>query len=155
MKIHVYEKAFLSLGAVLLVCFLGALGYAAAVMGKNLPSRAGEIDPTTVRTTAPFDAPGVRRTGEGTYDVVGYGQVWSFVPAEIRVPAGAEITFRLTSADVVHGYSIEGTRVNVMLLPGQITELKYTFSEPGEHLLICHEYCGVNHHMMSGRVVVE
>ncbi|MHC4593143.1 MAG: cupredoxin domain-containing protein [Planctomycetota bacterium] len=77
------------------------------------------------------------------------------MPSEIRVPAGAEITFRLTSADVVHGFQIEGTRVNVMLLPGQITELTYTFREPGEHILICHEYCGINHHLMSGRVVVE
>lgn len=155
MKIHAYEKAFLWLGAIMLVCFLGALGYAAVGLGKNLPSRGGVIDPAAVRTTPPFDDPGVRQTGEGTYEVVGYGQVWSFVPSEIRVPAGAEITFRLTSTDVVHGYAIEGTRFNVMLLPGQITELTYTFREPGEHLLICHEYCGVNHHLMSGRVIVE
>jgi cytochrome c oxidase subunit 2 len=155
MKIHVYEKAFLWLGAVMLVVFLGALAYAAVGMGMNLPSRAGEIDPTAVRETAPFDNPGVYQTGPNSYDVVAYGQVWSWVPSEIRVPAGAEITFRLTSADVVHGFQIEGTRVNVMLLPGQITELTYTFREPGEHILICHEYCGINHHLMSGRVVVE
>lgn len=155
MKIHVYEKAFLWLGAAMLVSFLGALGYAAVGMGMHLPSRAGAIEPAAVRTTPPFDEPGVRQTGPDAWEVIGYGQVWSFVPNEIRVPAGAEITFRLTSADVVHGFAIEGTRVNLMLLPGQVTELKYTFREPGEHLLICHEYCGINHHMMSGRVIVE
>jgi cytochrome c oxidase subunit 2 len=42
-----------------------------------------------------------------------------------------------------------------MLIPGEITELDYRFEERGEHLLICHEYCGVGHHLMFGRVIVE
>ena len=155
MKIHAYEKAFLYLGALLLVAFMGALTYAAVALGMNLPSRAGSIDPTAVRTTAPFDQPGVRQTGPNSYEAVIVAQMWSFTPSEIRVPEGAEITIKATSADVVHGLSIEGTRVNLMLLPGQITELKYTFKRSGEHLLICHEYCGRAHHMMGGRVIVE
>ena len=61
----------------------------------------------------------------------------------------------MTSIDVVHGFQIEGTRVNMMLLPGQISRLEYTFAEPGEHLLICHEYCGIGHHAMYGKVIVE
>ena len=31
----------------------------------------------------------------------------------------------------------------------------YRFDEPGEYLLICHEYCGLGHHMMYGRIIVE
>ncbi len=155
MKIHAYEKAFLYLGALLLVAFMGALTYAAVAMGMNLPSRAGSIEPAAVRTTPPFDEPGVRQTGPNSYEVVFIAQMWSFTPSEIRVPAGAEVTIKATSTDVVHGLSIEGTRVNLMLLPGQITELKYTFRRAGEHLLICHEYCGRAHHMMGGRVIVE
>jgi cytochrome c oxidase subunit 2 len=97
----------------------------------------------------------VRQTGPNSYEVVVVAQMWSFTPSEIRVPEGAEVTIKATSTDVVHGLSIEGTRVNVMLLPGQITELKYTFKRAGEHLLICHEYCGRAHHMMGGSVIVE
>lgn len=155
MKIHVYEKAFLYLGGIMLVTFLAALAFATVGMGINLPSRADEIDPTTVRTTAPFDNPGVRQIGPDRYEVVMYGQMWSFVPNEIRVPAGARLTFRTTSADVIHGLAIEGTRVNLMLIPGQVTELDYTFEKPGEYLLICHEYCGRAHHEMGGKVIVE
>ena len=42
-----------------------------------------------------------------------------------------------------------------MLIPGQVTRTVYTFREPGEYLLLCHEYCGLGHHVMSGKVIVE
>lgn len=149
-----YEKAFLLLTAVMLVLFLGALFYAAFAMGVGLPGRAGELDPKAVRTTAPFDEPGVREVAPGRYEAVVLGSAWRFTPATVEVPAGATVTFRATSADVIHGFHIEGTRVNVMLIPGQVTEVTYTFREPGTHLLICHEYCGVGHHQMGGEIVV-
>jgi len=155
MKIHKYEKAFLLLSGVILVIFLGASFYAALGMGIMLPSRDGEIDVRQVRTTPPFDNPGVREVAPGVYEVVVIGQAWSFLPQEIRVPAGAEVTFIATSADVLHGFNIEGTRVNVMLIPGQISKVTHRFEKRGEHLLICHEYCGLGHHMMSGKVIVE
>jgi cytochrome c oxidase subunit 2 len=56
---------------------------------------------------------------------------------------------------VIHGLLVGGTRINVMLIPGQITRYSYTFDRPGEYLLMCHEYCGLGHHTMGGKVVVE
>lgn len=155
MKIHKYEKAFLVLSAVILVIFLGSSFYAAAGMGIMLPSREGEIEISEVRKTPPFDNPGVREVAPGVYEVVVIGQAWSFTPGEIRVPVGAEVTFIATSADVLHGFNVEGTRVNVMLIPGQVSRVTHRFKEPGEHILICHEYCGLGHHMMAGKVIVE
>ena len=149
------EKAFLILTGAMLISFLTALFYAAWGMGMHLPDRAGEILPSAVRETPPFDNPGVFETAPGRYDVVVIGFAWGFEPDEIRIPAGAEVTFKATSVDVVHGFHIDETRVNVMLLPGQVTELTYRFDEPGEYLLVCHEYCGAGHHLMSGRVIVE
>ena len=154
-KVHTYEQAFLILSGVMLVVFLVALGWSAFGMGIHLPSRAGEIPPDEVMETPPFDEPGVHRVGPDEYEAVVVARAWGFVPAEIRVPVGKTITFKATSVDVIHGFNIEGTRVNLMLLPGQISELEYTFREPGEHLLICHEYCGVGHHAMVGRVIAE
>jgi cytochrome c oxidase subunit 2 len=81
--------------------------------------------------------------------------MFAFIPPEIRVPVGAQIDFIATSADVIHGFNIEGTRVNMMLIPGQIGRISHTFAETGEHLLICHEYCGSGHHTMAGRIIVE
>lgn len=155
MKIHKYEKVFLVLSGVILVIFLGASFYAALGMGIMLPTREGEIDVSQVRTTSPFDNPGVREVAPGVYEVVVLGQAWSFVPQEIRVPAGAEVTFIATAADVLHGLNVEGTRVNIMLIPGQVSRVTHRFEKPGEHLLICHEYCGLGHHLMAGKVIVE
>jgi len=155
MRVHTYEKAFLWLGAIMLVAFGGALIFASVAMGIHLPGRAGLLDPQQLASTAPFDQPGVRQTGPNQYEAVMIGRVWSFEPAEIRVPAGAEVTFIVATPDVIHGFAIEGTRINMMLIPGQVSKNSYTFTEPGEHLLICHEYCGLNHHTMFGKVIVE
>jgi cytochrome c oxidase subunit 2 len=103
----------------------------------------------------PFDTPGVRQVGPDRYEAVVVARAWGFTPTEIRVPAGARVTFRVTSLDVIHGFHVEGTRINLMVLPGQISELSYTFDQPGEHLMICHEYCGVGHHGMAGKVIAE
>ncbi|HUF70563.1 MAG TPA: hypothetical protein VMM79_18080 [Longimicrobiales bacterium] len=100
MKVHTYEKAFLWVGAVMLVAFMGALLYASVEMGIHLPGRAGLLDPELVTSTPPFDNPGVHQTGPDSWDAVIIGRTWSFEPSEIRVPAGAEITFLVTTPDV-------------------------------------------------------
>ncbi|MCB0075904.1 MAG: c-type cytochrome [Anaerolineales bacterium] len=153
MKVEHFEKAFLSLGALLLLAGLGALLYGSIGAHIHLPGNVGQVDPAVVRTTAPFDQPGLRQVGPNEYEAVILGQTWNFLPSELRVPVGADVRFIGTSADVIHGLNIEGTRVNMMLIPGQISSMTYRFDEPGEHLIICHEYCGAAHHSMFGRVV--
>jgi cytochrome c oxidase subunit II len=154
-KVHTYEKAFLVLGAVVLVACMLALVYGSFGMGMHLPTRAGEVDPDRVASTPPFDQPGVRQLGPNAYEAVIVGRIWSFTPATIEVPAGAEVTFTATTPDVIHGFYIEGTRVNLMLIPGQITRATYRFQKAGEYALLCHEYCGVGHHTMQAKVVVK
>lgn len=155
MTAHKLEKIFLTLSAAMLVAFLLALFYSAYGMGMHLPGREGMVVPGEVRDTPPFDSPGVHEIGPDRYEVVMVGFAWAFQPSEVRVPAGSEVTFIATTTDVIHGVHIEGTRVNFMLIPGQIARVTYTFSEPGEHLIICHEYCGAGHHLMYGTVIVE
>ena len=154
-NVETYEKTFLAIGGVLLVFCLLALLYATVAMGLQLPGRGGAIDPELVDTTPPFDNPGVREIGPGKYEVVMIGQAWQFIPREVRVPAGSEVTFIATTPDVIHGIHVARTRVNMMLIPGQISRNTYVFDQPGEHLLLCHEFCGVNHHTMYGKVIVE
>lgn len=149
-----FEKVFLTLSGIMLAIFLVALGYAAIGFGIGLPSRSGELDPSKVDSTSPFDDPGVHQVGPNHYEAVLIGQTWSFLPPRLEVPAGAKITFKATSRDVIHGLHIEGTRVNLMLIPGQVSKITYRFPDPGEHLYICHEYCGQGHHAMFGKVVV-
>lgn len=155
MKVHQYEKAFLGVSIVLLIACALALVYSTVVMGIHLPGEHGRVDPARLTQTPPFDQPGVREVAPGEYEAVIIGRAWSFEPNEIRVPAGSRVTFISSSTDVIHGIQVTGTRINVMLIPGQISRVEYTFREPGEHLLICHEYCGLGHHTMGGRVIIE
>ena len=155
MKVHTYEKAFLWVGVIVLIACAGALAYASLGMGIHLPGASGRIDPARVYSSAPFNRPGVRLTAPNRYEVVMIGQAWAFNPPEVRVPAGAEVTFTATSVDIIHGLAVAGTRLNMMLIPGQISRNTIRFDEPGEHLIICHEYCGLGHHTMSGKVIVE
>ncbi|MGD8289503.1 MAG: cytochrome c oxidase subunit II [Gemmatimonadota bacterium] len=155
MHVERFEKAFLILSAVMLVSFLAALFYAAWGMGKTLPGATAEIVPAEVQQTPPFDRPGLRQVSENHYEAVVIAQAWAYTPAEIRVPAGARVDFVVTSLDVVHGFHIEHTLVNMMVLPGQVSRTSQTFEEPGTYMLLCHEYCGFGHHAMFGRVVVE
>ena len=150
------EHLFLTLTAAMLVVFLGALFWASFGLGMHLPdARGGTIDPTQVRSTAPFDNPGVFQVGDNEWEVVALGSAWAFQPREIRVPAGARVTFIATATDVIHGFHVEGTKVNFMMIPGQVARIDAEFREPGEHLVICHEYCGAGHHLMYATVYVE
>lgn len=155
MKVHQFERSIAAVSGALLVLCAAALLYATTVRDMHLPSRVGRVDPARLPETPPFDQPGVRQTGPNSYEVVVIGRTWLYQPGEIRVPAGAEVTFVATSGDVIHGMLIPETRVNVMLIPGQVTRTSYQFERPGEYLLLCHEYCGVGHHTMAGKVIVE
>src|SRR5690606_30886680 len=104
MKVHTYEKAFLTLGAIVLVACGAALVYATVGHGAHLPTAVGRIVPQEVLRTPPFDSLGVREVGPGRYRAVIIAQAWAFLPAEIRVPRGSEVEFVVTSTDVLHGF---------------------------------------------------
>lgn len=157
-----YEKIFLWLSVVTLVLFLGALAYAALVIGISLPGPAGHIIPkpgqslpAAVLATPPFDHPGVKKLGPKKYEAVVLASAWAFTPNEIDVPAGVQVKFVATSLDITHGFFIPGTRVNMMLIPGYISSETYRFEKPGHYLLLCNEYCGILHHTMQAEVEVK
>lgn len=81
-------------------------------------------------------------------------QQFVFVPQCIVVPAGVPITFRITSADVVHTMSFLGTDYGLKAVPGAVSEATFTFAKPGEFKIPCHEFCGAGHYAMRGRLEV-
>ena len=64
-------------------------------------------------------------------------------------------TFFITSADVQHGLKIQGTNVNLQVVPGHVSTLAATFDQPGTYPFICTEFCGLGHAGMFGQVIVE
>jgi cytochrome c oxidase subunit 2 len=153
--VYLYELAWILPSIAIPVGMLVALTVTAFGVGIHLPGDAGRLDPTKVATTAPFDQPGVVELGPGRYEARMVAGIWSFTPNEIRVPAGSAVTFVVTSRDIVHGLMIHKANVNVMLLPGQVARVTARFDRPGEYHMVCHEYCGIAHHTMWGKVIVE
>jgi cytochrome c oxidase subunit 2 len=157
-----YEKIFFGISAVMLTVFLCALAYASIAMHINLPSsqaviqiKPGQNLAAAVLSTPPFNKPGVREIAPNQYEVDVIAQAWFFYPNLIKLPAGAEVTFKATSVDVTHGFFIPGTTVNMMVIPGHISVTQYRFEKAGHYLLLCHEYCGKEHHTMYAKVEVQ
>ena len=153
--IYLYELAWILPSFAIPVGMLVALVVTAFGAGVHLPGNEGRVDPTKVAESALFKTPGVVEIAPGQYEVRMTAQIWSFAPNEIRVPAGSTVHFWATSKDVVHGFLIPKHIVNLMLLPGQVAHAQVRFDTPGEYPIICHEYCGIAHHTMAGKVIVE
>ncbi len=150
------EGIWMRIAIGVLSLFLLAVTISSFVWGIQLPGYYQRVNPTTLNDEgSPFANPQLRELAPGKYEAYIRAQVWSFTPAEIRVPVGSQVTFYITSQDVQHGFKLMNTNVNVMVLPGQISTLSHTFNEVGEYNYVCHEYCGLNHHTMFGRVIVE
>ena len=159
MHIDRTEKIFMIGSIILVIVFAVTIAVSSLAFNIQVPAPYEQVDPNTVATPpSPWGAPvdeRVRELAPGKYEAYLLAQTWVFQPNEIRVPAGSEITFYITSKDVQHGFHLSGTNINMMVLPGQVSTLKATFDEPGEYNFICHEYCGVGHQTMYGRLVVE
>lgn len=99
--------------------------------------------------------PGVYELAPDHYEAVIFAFEGGFQPTEIRVPVGATVDFRARTTDILHGFLIEGTDVELELDIGQVAEASYTFEEPGEYDFVCHIYCSGGHLNMMGVVIVE
>jgi len=156
MHIDPYERAWLIASLVLIAVLTTVIALAAFAVGIQAPAPEDRVNPQTVRNAGAFANPGVYELAPGKeYQVVMLAQTWVFNPREIRVPQGAQVTFYITSADVQHGFKLEGANLNMMVIPGQVSKLTATFDRAGEFRFICHEYCGIAHHTMYGMVIVE
>lgn len=150
-----YEKAWIVIAILVLLGLGMATAVAAFALGIQVPTPERRVNPNLVASAGPFSEPGLRDLGGGKYEAYILGQAWRWNPTEIRVPAGSTVTFFITSQDVQHGFHLWEFNLNVMVIPGQVTRLTVTFDEPGEYPYICNEYCGVGHHTMEGKVIVE
>ncbi len=114
----------------------------------------GRLDPKDIAST-PFATPGLRENPDGTLEAFVVARAFAFDPPVLRVPAGRPITFHLTSLDVMHGYLVEGTNININVIPGQVASFTTEFRRSGPRNTVCNEYCGTGHHNMIGRLIVE
>lgn len=151
----IYELAWILPSIAIPTTMLVAMVLTAFAMGIRVPTDAGTVRPDQLAQTPPFDQPGLVQLGPGRYQLTLIARTWSFQPNEVRVPVDAEVEIVGTSGDVIHGFELQGTNANLMLVPGRISRTTVRLSRPGTYQFVCHEYCGIGHHLMFGRVIVE
>jgi cytochrome c oxidase subunit 2 len=159
MHIDAYERNWMIFSFVLLVLFATAVSVAAFGMGIQVPAPEQRVDPRTVATdpNSPWSNPGLREVAPGKYDAYVLARAvpqWEYLPKEMTVPAGSSVSFYVTSADVQHGFMIQNTNANFMVLPGQVSKLTIKFENPGTYNFICTEFCGAGHGVMYGAIIV-
>jgi len=115
-----------------------------------------EVDPLTLHIHGEFVESnlGTAVEPDGSVTVRLIAQQFNFVPECALVPTDRPIHFRITSADVVHRFTISGTDRVLEVVPGHVSEGQYEFSKPGQYKTPCHEFCGPGHYDMRSRVVV-
>jgi cytochrome c oxidase subunit 2 len=146
--------SLVSVGIIVLLVFLATF---AGVHQATMPqARVETADPRTLHIAGEFIESNLGSAVEpdGSVTVRLIGQQYSFTPQCIIVPVDTPITFRATSADVIHGFLIEHSNVNTMLVPGYIATVSTRFATPAERYMPCHEFCGIGHQGMWARVQI-
>jgi len=141
------EKRVL-LGAVLFTgVSLALIAYASFGLGATVP--------TCLPKGGLFEHGSVAKRGANTYELHYLAKMWGFEPSRVRVPVGSTLDIYVTSKDVTHGFQIDGTNVNLMVVPFVVTNASVHFSKPGLYPVVCHEYCGAAHQKMSTVIEVS
>ncbi len=80
-------------------------------------------------------------------------QMWSFYPI-LQLKKGQEYRLHMSSMDLNHGFSLQPLNMNFQILPGWDHVLTITPTSSGVFPIICNEFCGIGHHMMTGQIIV-
>lgn len=155
MEIHRFEKLWFVVALLLIVALIATISYGAVGAGIQMISdEGGTVNPDELGEHERFGDPGVHQVNETHYEVNMVLFHPSFQPNEIEVPEGSTVEFYVTAGDVIHGMDILDTNVNVMVIPGQVSQFTVEFDEPAEYGIVCNEYCGSQHHIMEAKLTV-
>ncbi len=93
--------------------------------------------------------------------VVGKQWMWKFQHPtgqreinELHVPINRKIRLTMTTEDVLHDLFFPEFRTKADVVPGRYTQLWFEATKIGTFNIFCAEYCGTNHSVMGGRVIV-
>ncbi len=110
------------------------------------------------RTLNEMTAP---QPNEMVIEVIGRQWSWSFTypdtgitSTEMVVPVNQPILLKMESPDVIHSFYVPEFRIKQDLVPGRVTELRFTPTQTGVFLTRCAELCGVAHADMRAPVRV-
>ncbi len=150
------ERRWFFLMGAMLTLMLAVIVFTGVTQMLHPLSDVETINATSLHRSGEFTENnlGVTPQPDGGVTVRIIAQQYLFVPHCVTVPAATAIQFRLTSADVTHGFFVGETNTNAMVVPGFVTTVRTAFRHSGDLEMPCDEYCGFGHHGMSARVIV-
>jgi cytochrome c oxidase subunit II len=87
-------------------------------------------------------------------DIFLLARMWQFTPV-LKLQKGATYTLHMSSTDINHGFGLHPMNINFQIVPGYSYGLKITPNEAGDYRIVCNEFCGIAHHIMVGKILVE
>ncbi|MGC8697288.1 MAG: hypothetical protein ACP5Q0_02345 [Halothiobacillus sp.] len=156
MHVDPLEKRWLYVVGGIVAFTIAVQVYYAAAKNIHPPSNVQTIDSAKLHLSKEFaeDKLGVHKNADGSLDVTMVAARYGFYPQEIVVPIDTPVRLRIASLDVLHGLLVPYSNLNLMVVPGYISEGNTTFTKLGEFPMICNEYCGIGHDYMYARVRV-
>jgi cytochrome c oxidase subunit 2 len=150
------ERRWAAISVLIMAVFVAVAAFAGIHQATMPQARVEMVSPTRLHLDGEFVETNLGSAVEpdGSVTVRAIGQQYSFTPQCMIVPTDSLISFRVTSPDVIHGFLIEGTNVNAMLVPGYVSTIHVRFDTPGDRLMPCQEFCGVGHEGMWAKVRV-
>jgi cytochrome c oxidase subunit II len=150
------EQRWLIVMSAVLLIMLVIVVLTSAVGAMHPATNVEVVQPLTLHLDGEFVesnlGTAIEPDGSATVRII--AEQYDFVPSCVEVPANTPVRFRLTSADVVHGFLLPETNVNTMVIPGFVAEVRTQFGHRGEYMMPCHEFCGLGHQGMWTHVIV-
>ncbi len=115
----------------------------------RLPGDDGEFGLTDGKLISPENP-----FGMDPDDRAGYDDVLVDDPT-VHIPLGTPVRFWLRSKDVLHNLTVPQFRVKMDAVPGLESYMWLEPNKVGVYEVLCEELCGIAHHAMRGRVIVD
>ncbi len=102
----------------------------------------------------------LRDAPEGAMEVKVTARMWSWDfeyengkhSNTLVVPVGKPVKLSLTSTDVLHGFFAPAFRLKIDTVPGMTTHGWFRADKPGEFVIFCSVYCGLQHAKMLSSI---
>ncbi len=108
-------------------------------------------------TKMPYPKKSTLSDATKTIDVIGHQWFWDI--KDLTAEVGKPVLYKVTSADVNHGFGIYDPELNVIgqtqAMPGYTNSLLVTYTKPGTYRILCLEFCGLAHHAMVTEITVS
>ena len=115
----------------------------------RFPGKDGKLGTTHVRNITEDNPFGINpKDPNGQDDVLVNGD-------DLHIPHGKPVKVLLRSIDVLHDFYVPEFRAKMDMIPGSVTYFWLTPTRTGEFDILCFELCGVGHHAMRAKVLVE